>query len=49
LGFAAGCLLGAGVALRAVERAMRAVPQWLAGLAALCSIGIAWACALSSG
>jgi membrane associated rhomboid family serine protease len=49
LGFVAGCLLGAGVALRAVERALRAVPQWLAGLAALSSIGIAWACALSSG
>ena len=49
LGFAAGCLLGAGVALRAVARALRTVPQWLGGLAALCSIGIAWACALSSG
>ena len=46
LGFVFGCLLGAWAALPAVERALSRVPQWLAGAAAVASVGIAWACAL---
>ena len=48
LGFVVGAVLGAGVALPKFERALRRVPQWLPGVAALGSIAIAWACALSS-
>jgi hypothetical protein len=47
-GFAVGALLGATAALRRCRRAIRRVPQWLAGAAALASIAIAWACALAS-
>ena len=49
LGFVFGCLLGAWAALPAAERALRRLPQWLAGAAALASLGIAWACALLRG
>jgi membrane associated rhomboid family serine protease len=49
LGFVFGCLLGAWAALPAVERALSRVPQWLAGAAAVASVGIAWACALLRG
>jgi membrane associated rhomboid family serine protease len=48
LGFAVGALLGVCVALPRLERTLRRVPQWLPGAAALGSIAIAWACALSS-
>ncbi len=48
LGFVVGTVLGACVALPKLERALRLVPQWLPGAAALGSIAIAWACALSS-
>jgi membrane associated rhomboid family serine protease len=48
LGFVVGAALGACVALPPLERALQRVPQWLAGAAALGSIGIAWACALRS-
>jgi len=47
-GFAVGALLGATAALPRCRRAIRRVPQWLAGAAALASIAIAWACALAS-
>jgi rhomboid protease GluP len=47
-GFAVGCVLGACVALAAVERALRRVPQWLAGSAALAAIALAWICTLRS-
>jgi membrane associated rhomboid family serine protease len=49
LGFVFGCVLGAWVALPAVQRAFDRVPQWLAGAAALAAIGIAWVCALLRG
>jgi rhomboid protease GluP len=48
LGFIVGCLLGALVALRGVERALNRMPQWLAGVLAVACVGIAWACALTS-
>jgi len=48
LGFVVGAVLGAGVAVPRLERALRGVPQWLPGAAALGSIAIAWACALCS-
>jgi rhomboid protease GluP len=48
LGFLVGGVLGVGVALPALERALRRLPQWLAGAAALGAIGLAWACALAS-
>jgi membrane associated rhomboid family serine protease len=47
-GFAVGALLGATVALPSVQSLLSRVPQWLSGVAALASIAIAWACALSS-
>jgi membrane associated rhomboid family serine protease len=47
-GFAVGCLMGTTVALAVVERALRQVPQWLAGLVTLASIALAWICALHS-
>jgi len=46
LGFVVGVLIGALAALPAIERALRRVPQWLAGLGALASIALAWSCAL---
>lgn len=48
LGFLVGGALGALVALEPVERAISRAPQWLAGLAALATLGVAWACALTS-
>ena len=48
LGFLTGAFLGVLVAMPAIARALRRVPQWLAGSAALGSIGLAWACALRS-
>jgi membrane associated rhomboid family serine protease len=47
-GFGVGAVLGATLALPAVNARVRRVPQWLSGAAALASILIAWACALSS-
>ncbi len=47
LGFLVGCLLGAGAALPRVAAALARIPQWLAGLLALLSLAIAWACALA--
>jgi rhomboid protease GluP len=47
LGFVIGSLIGATAALPPVERALERVPEWLAGLAAIASIAIAWACALA--
>jgi rhomboid protease GluP len=47
-GFAIGALLGVAAAIPAVDRALMRVPQWLAGLAALASIAIAWAFALAA-
>jgi rhomboid protease GluP len=47
LGFVVGCLLGVCVAWPPVARAVNRVPQWLTGAAALASIALAWACALS--
>ena len=49
LGFLFGCLLGAGAALPAVTPMLARVPQWLAGIATLASLAIAWGCALSRG
>jgi rhomboid protease GluP len=49
LGFLCGCTLGAWAASPRVERALSHMPQWLAGAAALASIGIAWECALLRG
>ena len=47
-GFAVGALLGASVALPALQGALRRLPQWLPGLAALASLALAWGCALAS-
>jgi membrane associated rhomboid family serine protease len=47
-GFMVGCLLGALAAKPALGRLLDRVPQWIAGLAALGSIAIAWACALAT-
>jgi len=46
-GFVVGALLGACAALPGWRRLLQRVPQWLTGAAALASIVIAWACALS--
>ena len=46
-GFGVGVIAGVLVALPAARRALTRVPQWLAGLAALLSLAIAWACALA--
>lgn len=48
IGFMVGCLLGALAARPALGRLLDRVPQWIAGVAALGSIAIAWACALAS-
>jgi membrane associated rhomboid family serine protease len=48
LGFAVGILVGATAALPSVSRALRRIPQWLAGVAALASLAMAWAFALLS-
>jgi rhomboid protease GluP len=47
-GFAAGVLLGAAAAQPHLRRLLDRVPQWLAGLAALAQIVIAWCWALTS-
>jgi rhomboid protease GluP len=49
LGFAFGCLLGVAAALPRVQTLLDRVPQWLAGVAALAQIGIAWCCAILCG
>jgi membrane associated rhomboid family serine protease len=46
LGFVVGCLFGATAGIAGVERAVDRFPQWLAGLAALASIAVAWSFAL---
>jgi membrane associated rhomboid family serine protease len=48
LGFAVGALFGAAATLRPVRRVLDQVPQWLAGLAALTPIAVAWIYALRS-
>jgi membrane associated rhomboid family serine protease len=48
VGFVGGCLLGASVATRSVAALLEPVPQWLSGLAALATLSIAWAYALSA-
>ena len=47
LGFMVGCLLGAAAGIPAVARLLDRLPQWLAGLAALASLAVAWGCALA--
>ena len=47
-GFAVGALLGATAALPRYRRVLPRAPQWLTGAAALASLAIAWAFALSS-
>jgi rhomboid protease GluP len=46
-GFGVGVALGVLAALPAAQRALRRVPQWLAGSIALASVATAWACALA--
>jgi membrane associated rhomboid family serine protease len=46
IGFIVGVLIGAAAALPTIKRILARVPQWLAGLLALASIGVAWTCAL---
>jgi membrane associated rhomboid family serine protease len=48
LGFTVGILIGATAALPPVSRVLRRIPQWIAGLAALASLALAWRCALLS-
>jgi len=43
-----GILIGATAALPPVSRVLRRIPQWIAGLAALASLALAWRCALLS-
>jgi membrane associated rhomboid family serine protease len=47
-GFAVGAILGATLALPAVNARMARVPQWLSGAVALGSVLLAWCCALRS-
>jgi membrane associated rhomboid family serine protease len=47
-GVGVGVLLGATAALKMPRRLLNGVPQWLAGLAAIASIAVAWAFALRS-
>ena len=49
LGFAFGCLLGVAAALPRVQAALERMPQWVAGVAALAQLGIAWTCAILRG
>lgn len=46
-GFGAGVALGSVAALPWAQRLLARLPQWLAGLAALLTLAIAWACALA--
>jgi membrane associated rhomboid family serine protease len=48
LGFAVGVLIGAAAALPSVGWLLQRIPQWVAGLAALASLAVAWTCALLS-
>jgi rhomboid protease GluP len=48
LGFLVGGVLGAFAAQSWARRTLDRLPQWLSGFAALASIAIAWACALTS-
>ncbi len=47
-GFAVGGVLGAFAATPALRVRLPRVPQWLAGAAALASLGVAWSCALKA-
>ncbi len=47
-GFAVGGVLGATLALPAMNARMARVPQWLSGAVALASVLLAWCCALRS-
>jgi membrane associated rhomboid family serine protease len=47
-GFIVGILIGAAAALPSTKSVLRRVPQWLAGLLAIMSIAVPWACALYS-
>ena len=49
LGFAFGCLLGVAAALPRIQAALDRVPQWVAGIAALTQLAIAWSCAILRG
>jgi membrane associated rhomboid family serine protease len=49
LGFAFGCLLGVAAALPRVQALLDRVPQWVAGIAALAQLAIAWSCAILRG
>ena len=48
IGFLTGIALGVLAAQRWARRKLDRIPQWLAGLAALASLIVAWVCALSS-
>ncbi len=48
IGFMVGTLIGAAAAMPRLSRVLRGIPQWLAGLAALASLALAWTCALRS-
>ncbi len=48
LGFVVGCALGAAAGFVRIEKMLARIPQWLAGLAALGSVAIAWSVALRS-
>jgi rhomboid protease GluP len=45
LGFAVGAVLGAVIANPRLQRLWRRLPQWVGGMVALATLGIAWACA----
>ncbi len=49
LGFAFGCLLGVAAALPRLQTLLDRLPQWLAGVAALAQLAIAWTCAILRG
>jgi membrane associated rhomboid family serine protease len=49
LGFLIGAGLGTLAAAPPIARALRHVPQWLAGAVALGSVALAWGCALARG
>jgi rhomboid protease GluP len=49
LGFAFGCLLGISAALPPVQTMLDRLPQWVAGVAAVAQLGVAWVCAILRG
>jgi membrane associated rhomboid family serine protease len=49
LGFGFGCLLGVAAALPRVQAVLDRMPQWVAGIAALAQLAIAWSCAIVRG